>query len=157
STAHPVALAEQAALLDQVSAGRFRLGVGRGQPLVDLEVFGTLDRYEQGDADALDRLLAAVRGGGVRADRPAVGLGGGAVVPGQRRGPGRAGLRAGTAEAAPGPAAGRGLPVRLGMRQRRQGQAAGLERYAELRERAGGGPVGGHVAASVAHVADTRE
>ena len=28
---HPVALAEQALLLDQVSRGRFRLGVGRGQ------------------------------------------------------------------------------------------------------------------------------
>ena len=39
--AHPVALAEQAALLDHVSAGRFRLGVGRGGPWVDLEVFGT--------------------------------------------------------------------------------------------------------------------
>jgi alkanesulfonate monooxygenase SsuD/methylene tetrahydromethanopterin reductase-like flavin-dependent oxidoreductase (luciferase family) len=49
STWHPVALAEQAALLDQVSAGRFRLGVGRGGPWLELEVFGTgLDRYERG-------------------------------------------------------------------------------------------------------------
>jgi alkanesulfonate monooxygenase SsuD/methylene tetrahydromethanopterin reductase-like flavin-dependent oxidoreductase (luciferase family) len=33
STVHPVALAEQAALLDQVSAGRFRLGGGPGRPV----------------------------------------------------------------------------------------------------------------------------
>jgi alkanesulfonate monooxygenase SsuD/methylene tetrahydromethanopterin reductase-like flavin-dependent oxidoreductase (luciferase family) len=32
SPQHPVALAEQAALLDQVSKGRFRLGIGRGGP-----------------------------------------------------------------------------------------------------------------------------
>jgi alkanesulfonate monooxygenase SsuD/methylene tetrahydromethanopterin reductase-like flavin-dependent oxidoreductase (luciferase family) len=36
---HPVALAEEAALLDHLSGGRFRLGVGRGGPWVDLEVW----------------------------------------------------------------------------------------------------------------------
>src|ERR1700731_845679 len=56
---HPVALAEQAALLDQVSGGRFRLGVGRGGPWLELEVFGTgLDRYESGFTESLDLLLA---------------------------------------------------------------------------------------------------
>jgi alkanesulfonate monooxygenase SsuD/methylene tetrahydromethanopterin reductase-like flavin-dependent oxidoreductase (luciferase family) len=60
---HPVALAEQAALLDQVSAGRFLLGVGRGGPWVELEVFGTgLERYERGFAEGLDLLLAALSG-----------------------------------------------------------------------------------------------
>ena len=58
---HPVALAEQTALLDQVSAGQFRLGVGRGGPWVDLEVFGTgLRRYESGFAESLDLLLTAL-------------------------------------------------------------------------------------------------
>ncbi|HEX5740989.1 MAG TPA: LLM class flavin-dependent oxidoreductase, partial [Pilimelia sp.] len=43
---HPVALGEEAALLDALSGGRFDLGVGRGGPWVDLEVFGTgVDRY----------------------------------------------------------------------------------------------------------------
>lgn len=63
STQHPVALAEQAALLDQLSGGRFRLGVGRGGPWIDLEVFGTgLDRYQHGFPESLDLLLAALTG-----------------------------------------------------------------------------------------------
>src|SRR2546430_7749987 len=37
SNRHPVALAEETALLDHLSGGRFGLGVGRGGPSVDLE------------------------------------------------------------------------------------------------------------------------
>lgn len=37
---HPVQLAEQAALLDQMSGGRFDFGIGRGGYLRDFEVFG---------------------------------------------------------------------------------------------------------------------
>ncbi len=44
-----MALGEQAALLHLTSGGRFSLGVGRGGPWVDLEVFGTgLEAYESG-------------------------------------------------------------------------------------------------------------
>lgn len=54
---HPVALGEQAALLHVTSGGRFTLGVGRGGPWVDLEVFGGgLDSYENGFPEALDLL-----------------------------------------------------------------------------------------------------
>ncbi|MGB8944769.1 MAG: LLM class flavin-dependent oxidoreductase, partial [Streptomyces sp.] len=57
-TVHPVALGEQAALLHLTSGGRFSLGVGRGGPWVDLEVFGAgLDAYEKGFPDSLDLLL----------------------------------------------------------------------------------------------------
>jgi alkanesulfonate monooxygenase SsuD/methylene tetrahydromethanopterin reductase-like flavin-dependent oxidoreductase (luciferase family) len=63
STTHPVALAEQWAMLDAVSGGRLRLGVGRGGPWQDLEVFGTgLDRYETGFEETLDVFLRATGG-----------------------------------------------------------------------------------------------
>lgn len=61
-TTHPVALGEQAALLHVTSGGRFSLGVGRGGPWVDLEVFGTgLDAYEKGFPESLDLLLRWLR------------------------------------------------------------------------------------------------
>ncbi|MFI5838574.1 LLM class flavin-dependent oxidoreductase [Catenuloplanes sp. NPDC051500] len=54
---HPVSLGEEAALLHELSGGRFRLGVARGGPWVDLEVFGTgLPYREQGFPEALDLL-----------------------------------------------------------------------------------------------------
>lgn len=57
-TAHPVTLGEQAALLHLTSGGRFSLGVGRGGPWVDLEVFGSgLAAYEEGFPESLDLLL----------------------------------------------------------------------------------------------------
>lgn len=61
-TQHPVALGEQAALLHLVSGGRFSLGVGRGGPWVDLEVFGGgLEAYESGFPESLDLLLDWLR------------------------------------------------------------------------------------------------
>jgi len=59
---HPVALGEQAALLHLTSGGRFSLGVGRGGPWVDLEVFGQgLAAYEKDFPEALDLLLRWLR------------------------------------------------------------------------------------------------
>ncbi|MDG9716485.1 LLM class flavin-dependent oxidoreductase [Streptomyces sp. DH24] len=61
-TAHPVALGEQAALLHVTSGGRFSLGVGRGGPWVDLEVFGSgLAAYESGFPESLDLLVRWLR------------------------------------------------------------------------------------------------
>ncbi|MGW4027872.1 LLM class flavin-dependent oxidoreductase [Streptomyces sp. NPDC004838] len=66
---HPVALGEQAALLHLTSGGRFSLGVGRGGPWVDLEVFGSgLEAYESGFPESLDLLLRWLREPGVGAD-----------------------------------------------------------------------------------------
>ncbi|MCT2592441.1 LLM class flavin-dependent oxidoreductase [Streptomyces sp. N2-109] len=62
SSTHPVALGEQAALLHLTAEGRFTLGVGRGGPWMDLEVFGGgLEAYEQGFPEALDLLLRWLR------------------------------------------------------------------------------------------------
>ncbi|WP_228983871.1 LLM class flavin-dependent oxidoreductase [Streptomyces sp. DH12] len=70
-TAHPVALGEQAALLHIASGGRFTLGVGRGGPWVDLEVFAAgLEAYERDFPESLDVLLRWLRGDRVGADGP---------------------------------------------------------------------------------------
>lgn len=66
---HPVALGEQAALLHLLSGGRFSLGVGRGGPWVDLEVFGSgLRAYERDFPESLDLLLRWLREPRVSAD-----------------------------------------------------------------------------------------
>jgi alkanesulfonate monooxygenase SsuD/methylene tetrahydromethanopterin reductase-like flavin-dependent oxidoreductase (luciferase family) len=59
----PVHVAEQAALLDHLSGGRFDLGVGRAQPVVDYEVIGRGVRYwQEALPEALDLALAALAG-----------------------------------------------------------------------------------------------
>ncbi|MGY0232572.1 LLM class flavin-dependent oxidoreductase [Longispora urticae] len=132
SNRHPVALAEEALLLDAVSGGRFRLGVARGGPWVDLEVFGTgLARYERGFPEALDVLLDAL-GGKVAAageffDFRPVDLGlpaGGAPVWVAATSPGTVAL-----------AAARGLPLLLGVHDDDLSKVALLQYY-----RAAGGP-----------------
>jgi alkanesulfonate monooxygenase SsuD/methylene tetrahydromethanopterin reductase-like flavin-dependent oxidoreductase (luciferase family) len=68
-TLHPVALGEQAALLHLTSGGRLTLGVGRGGPWQDLEVFGTgIEAYQSGFAESLDLLLRWLREERVGAD-----------------------------------------------------------------------------------------
>ncbi|MEV6973665.1 LLM class flavin-dependent oxidoreductase [Kitasatospora sp. NPDC093806] len=82
STVHPVALGEQAALLHLTSDGRFTLGVGRGGPWIDLEVFGSgVDAFEQGFPERLDLLLRWLRGSRVGAAGPQFSFPEVAVVP----------------------------------------------------------------------------
>jgi len=61
---HPVALAEQAALLHHLSGGRFTLGVGRGVPMVDQEVFGDGLAGYRDISGRLATLAATLRDGG---------------------------------------------------------------------------------------------
>jgi alkanesulfonate monooxygenase SsuD/methylene tetrahydromethanopterin reductase-like flavin-dependent oxidoreductase (luciferase family) len=148
STQHPVALAEQAAMLALLSGGRFRLGVGRGGPWRDLEVFGTgLDRYEHGFAESLDLLLAWLRSERVGWSGEAFRFREVPVVP-------RAAVPppvtvACTSRATEALAAERGLPMLLGMHVGPDEKAAAVARH--------GLPDVPHVSAHVAQVADTRE
>jgi alkanesulfonate monooxygenase SsuD/methylene tetrahydromethanopterin reductase-like flavin-dependent oxidoreductase (luciferase family) len=157
STWHPVALAEQAALLDQVSAGRFRLGVGRGGPWLELEVFGTgLDRYERGFAEGLDLLLAALSGGRVGAAGEFFSFREVAVVPRPRTRPHPSVVVAATTPATAELAAARGLPMLLGLHTGDDGKRDMVDHYAAAAARHGVPPAGGHIAAVVAQVADTK-
>ena len=147
STQHPVALAEQAAMLHHLSGGRFTLGVGRGGPWVDLEVFGTgLERFERGFGESLDLLLAALSDGRVSADGEFFRFREVTMVPQARMRP----VVACTSEPTVRLAAERGLPMLLGLHIGDDEKAAMVERY-----RAFGGPPVEHVAAGVAYVADS--
>ncbi|GAA1531435.1 LLM class flavin-dependent oxidoreductase [Actinomadura kijaniata] len=147
SNQHPVALAEQAAMLSLVSGGRFRLGVGRGGPWRDLEVFGTgLERYERGFAESLDLLLAWLRSERVGWDGEHFAFREVPVVPRAAAPPPV--LVACTSEATEALAAERGLPMLLGMHVGDAEKAAAVERH---------GVPAPHVSAHLAQVADTRE
>ncbi|MFD7911467.1 LLM class flavin-dependent oxidoreductase [Streptomyces sp. NPDC059752] len=118
---HPVALGEQAALLHMTAGGRFTLGVGRGGPWVDLEVFGGgLDSYENGFPEALDLLRRWLTEARVGAAGERYGFREVAVVPrpsealdGDAAGPEV--IVACTSPASVRMAAERGLPMLLGM------------------------------------------
>jgi alkanesulfonate monooxygenase SsuD/methylene tetrahydromethanopterin reductase-like flavin-dependent oxidoreductase (luciferase family) len=173
STTHPVALAEQARLLDHASGGRFRLGVGRGGPWVDLEVFGTgLDRYERGFPESLDLLVAAMSADRVRADGEFFQFREVPVVPKTRpQGPPSVVVAATSPQTAE-LAAARGLPMLLGLHEGDDGKRSLLDCYATAaaqhaaaqpampgpgRDHVALGPGRDHVAAVVAQVADSRD
>ncbi|MFI6499961.1 LLM class flavin-dependent oxidoreductase [Nonomuraea typhae] len=149
---HPVALAEQAAMLHHLSGGRFTLGVGRGGPWLELEVLGTgVERYERGFAEALDLLCAALSGERVAAEGEFFRFREVEMVPAARMRP----VVACTSEATLALAAARRLPLLLGMHIGDEEKAALLRTYAALD--LVGGPPAGHVAAAAGFVGDSTE
>ncbi|MER6598517.1 LLM class flavin-dependent oxidoreductase [Streptomyces parvus] len=172
---HPVALAEQAALLHLTSGGRFSLGVGRGGPWVDLEVFGGgLDAYENGFPEALDLVLDWLRAPRVagrgerfgfrevavvpRADELLVGradTGPGAVGPGPS---GPETVVACTSPKSVRLAAARALPMLLGMHCGDEEKAEMVALWRTAAREAGHPPEvvegAAHVSAGVAQIAD---
>lgn len=157
STAHPVAVAEQALLAHEMSGGRLHLGVGRGGPWVDLEVFGTgVERYERGFPESLDLLLRGLNDERLSADGEHFSF---REVPTVPR-PSRAGPPVTVACTSPTTvreAAVRGLPMLLGMHLGDDEKAGMVAQHAEISAAAGHDPDSvRHVSAVVGHVADDR-
>ncbi|MGW2558008.1 LLM class flavin-dependent oxidoreductase [Streptomyces sp. NPDC001514] len=165
-TAHPVAVGEQAALLHLTSGGRFSLGVGRGGPWVDLEVFGSgLEAYEKGFPESLDLLLRWLREPRVSAQGERFAFREVAVVPrpdelldGRAEGPEV--IVACTSPASVRLAAERGLPMLLGMHCGDEDKAEMVALWRRHALDAGHSPDlvarAGHVSAGVAQIADGR-
>ncbi|MEU6409616.1 LLM class flavin-dependent oxidoreductase [Microbispora sp. NPDC046933] len=153
SAQHPVALAEQAAILHHVSDGRFRLGVGRGGPWLELEVFGTgTERFERGFPESLDLLCSALASetdsGQVAADGEFFRFREVTMVPQARMSPVVACTSDGTVRLA----AERGLPMLLGMHigdDEKAKMIAAYETYAAA--------PAAHIGAALGYVADTTE
>ncbi|MEU2093612.1 LLM class flavin-dependent oxidoreductase [Streptomyces globisporus] len=164
---HPVALAEQAALLHLTSGGRFSLGVGRGGPWVDLEVFGGgLDAYENGFPEALDLVLDWLREPRVAGRGERFGFREVAVVPRadellERPGPDGSGPETIVACTSPKTvrlAAARALPMLLGMHCGDEEKAEMVALWRTAAREAGHPPEvvegAAHVSAGVAQIAD---
>lgn len=154
SNRHPVALGEEAATLDALAPGRFRLGVGRGGPWIDLDVFdSSLDRYERGFEEGLALLTrwlsgdAEVAHAGEFFDVLPV-----RVMP---PGTGRPVWVAATGEATARLAGRHGLPLLLGMHAPDDDHIALLNAWRREAEAAGFDPEAAeHVSTHLAHIAD---
>ncbi|MEV6729019.1 LLM class flavin-dependent oxidoreductase [Streptomyces sp. NPDC051364] len=157
---HPVALGEQAALLHLTSGGRFTLGVGRGGPWVDLEVFGGgLDAYEKEFPEGLDLLRRWLTEPRVAAAGERYGFREVAVVPRPSEaldgdGSGPEVIVACTSPASVRLAAERGLPMLLGMHCGDEDKAAMVALYRRTAAAAGHCPDAPHVSAGVCQLAD---
>ncbi|MER6781020.1 MULTISPECIES: LLM class flavin-dependent oxidoreductase [unclassified Streptomyces] len=157
---HPVALGEQAALLHLTSGGRFTLGVGRGGPWVDLEVFGGgLDAYEKEFPESLDLLRRWLSEPRVAAGGERYGFREVAVVPRPSEaldgdGSGPEVIVACTSPASVRLAAERGLPMLLGMHCGDEDKAEMVALYRRTAAAAGRDPHAPHVSAGVCQLAD---
>jgi len=164
-TVHPVALGEQAALLHLTSGGRFSLGVGRGGPWVDLEVFGSgLEAYEKGFPESLDLLVRWLREPSVGASGERFAFREVPVVPRPSESLSDASgpevVVACTSPESVRLAAERGLPMLLGMHVGDEEKAEMVTLWRKLARAGGHGADtvfgAGHVSAGVCQIADRR-
>ncbi|WP_329455594.1 LLM class flavin-dependent oxidoreductase [Streptomyces sp. NBC_01497] len=157
---HPVTLGEQTALLHILSDGRFSLGVGRGGPWVDLEVFGAgLAAFERDFPESLDLLLRWLREPRVDALGPRYTFREVPVVPRPDElldVPGPEVVVACTSPRTVRLAGERGLPMLLGMHADDEEKAAMVALWRTHALAAGHDPQGAHVSVGVAQVADDR-
>ncbi|MDT0341398.1 LLM class flavin-dependent oxidoreductase [Streptomyces litchfieldiae] len=155
TTGHPVALGEQAALLHMASGGRFTLGVGRGGPWVDLEVFGGgLAALERGFPESLDLLLRWLREPRVGADGERYAFREVDVVPRPAEQPPV--MVACTSPETVRLAAWRGLPMLLGMHIGDEEKAEMVALWRKTAAEAGQDTEAEHVSAGVVQVGDSQ-
>ncbi|MGW0826755.1 LLM class flavin-dependent oxidoreductase [Streptomyces sp. NPDC002845] len=164
-TTHPVTLGEQAALLHVTSGGRFSLGVGRGGPWVDLEVFGAgIEAYEKGFPESLDLLVRWLREPSVAAEGERFSFREVPVVPRPSEdlsdAPGPEVVVACTSPASVRLAAERGLSMLLGMHVGDEEKAEMVAMWRDCARAAGRSgdeiAAAAHVSAGVCQIADRR-
>ncbi|MFD2469324.1 LLM class flavin-dependent oxidoreductase [Amycolatopsis silviterrae] len=155
----PVHIAEQAALLDHLGRGRFVLGVGRGLPLVEYEVFGSsLEHWNRGIGEALD-VVRRAWAGSVEADSDLYRFGAVTVTPTPRSADGPPTyLAAGSADSIAA-AATRGLPMLLYFDKDAPAKKEMIDRHAAIARASGHcAPAGfDHAFAVMTHVVDTEQ
>jgi alkanesulfonate monooxygenase SsuD/methylene tetrahydromethanopterin reductase-like flavin-dependent oxidoreductase (luciferase family) len=134
----PVHVAEQAALLDHVSGGRFDLGVGRSQPMVDYEAIGRgVEYWQRGLPEALDLTLAGLSGR-VSADSELYRFREVTPIPGPRHGTGSLPVYvAANSPASVELAASRGLPMLLFFDKNAETKAEMVAEHARIATAAG--------------------
>ncbi|MBF6329882.1 LLM class flavin-dependent oxidoreductase [Nocardia transvalensis] len=154
----PVHVAEQTALLDHLSGGRFDLGVGRAQPVVDYEAIGRgVEYWQRGLPEALDLTLAALAGP-VSADSDLYRFREVVPEPGPAQGRSTPVYLAANSPASVELAATRGLPMLLFFDKDIDAKAAMIAEHAEIARAAGHPDTGyAHGTALFAHVADGPE
>ncbi|MER7708043.1 LLM class flavin-dependent oxidoreductase [Kitasatospora sp. NPDC097605] len=153
----PVHVAEQTALLDQLSAGRFVLGVGRGVPGAEYEAMGADPQaWRAGLAEPVDRLLAALAGEVPTAPgRTGPGL---RLSPSVRTLPGPPVYVAAGSPASIEMAARRGLPLMLFFDKSAEAKAEMVDWYDRTAREAGRQETGpGHAFAVFAQVSGSKE
>lgn len=154
---HPVHVAEQAALLDHLSGGRFLLGVGRGVPGVDQEVFSAQGRWRDGLPEALD-LVADSFSGRVEADSARYSFPSVSPVPAPLTPSGPPVYLAASSHGSAETAGSRGLPMLLYFDKYTRAKVELLDAHAKAAHDAGRDAHGhDHAFAAYAHVTEDRD
>ena len=161
---HPVAIAEKTAMLDNMSGGRFDLGLGRGGYPLDAMVFGMpLEKFATSldhGVEVIHRALAAEYVDGLLSDGspslwsfPPV-----KVYPRPFTKPHPPIFVAGQHDSTMNISARRGLSLLLSWHQTHAERESVVKRYDAALHAAGHkGPRPGHVGSACVHIADTRE